>query len=428
MTPPRARSSRHALALVFLTVFIDLLGFGMVIPLLPVYSRAYGSDELTLGLLFSCFSAMQFVSAPVWGRLSDRAGRRPALVGGLLGTSASYVVFAFADSMGWLFASRLLAGLFGGNVGVAHAYIADVTTPENRAKGMGLIGAAFGLGFTFGPLLGGELTALSPHAPGLAAAGLSLAAASLAFLRLPEVARQREGGARPPRLELARRAMGEGRIGVLLGLNLLAIGAFSAFESMFTRYGLALFPAIFRVPQAVELASVEEVLRAAPVAGRYTAAIGVLAAVVQGGLIRRLVPRFGEVNLIVAGPLLTAAAFLVVGLAPAWGFVVAGCVLLPFGLGVTGPSLSALLSRAAPAAEQGAYLGLNQSVASLGRVLAPPCAGAIFAGLGPRAPFFAGGALLAAAAWIAARYRARHGGSFRQPITSPAAAAGSSGR
>ena len=145
MTSPKAAGAgRSPLLFIFLTVFIDLLGFGIVLPLLPVYSKAYGADEISLGLLFSCFSGMQFLFAPMWGRLSDRIGRRPVLIGGLLGTAASYVLFAYAHSMPMLFASRLLAGFFGANISTAQAYIADVTTPENRAKGMGLIGAAFG--------------------------------------------------------------------------------------------------------------------------------------------------------------------------------------------------------------------------------------------------------------------------------------------
>src|SRR5690349_3175844 len=171
-----AGGGRSPLLFIFLTVFIDLLGFGIVIPLLPIYSENYHASEATLGLLFTSFSGMQFLFAPMWGRLSDRMGRRPVLIGGLIGTAFSYVLFANAHDLTMLFVSRLLAGFFGGNISAAQAYIADVTPPEKRAQGMGLIGAAFGLGFTFGPPLGGILSTYSMALPGYLAAGLSLAA------------------------------------------------------------------------------------------------------------------------------------------------------------------------------------------------------------------------------------------------------------
>src|SRR5262249_48531049 len=175
--PSAAPAGRSPLLFIFLTVFIDLLGFGIVIPLLPVYTKAYGASESQLGILFGCFSGMQFLFAPMWGRLSDRIGRRPVLIGGLVGTAASYVLFGLANSMPLLFASRILAGFFGANISTAQAYIADVTAPENRARGMGLIGAAFGLGFTLGPWIGGELAHVSIHAPGFLAAGRAFSAA-----------------------------------------------------------------------------------------------------------------------------------------------------------------------------------------------------------------------------------------------------------
>src|SRR5262245_46297099 len=152
---------RSPLVFIFLTVFIDLLGFGIVIPLLPVYSMAHTASKLEIGLLFASFSAMQFVFAPLWGRLSDRIGRRPVLIGGLMGPLAACLVFALSNSMAMLFASRMLAGFFGANISTAQAYIADTTSEKDRTKGMGLVGAAFGLGFTIGPLFGGELTRIS---------------------------------------------------------------------------------------------------------------------------------------------------------------------------------------------------------------------------------------------------------------------------
>jgi MFS family permease len=412
---PAGARARSPLLLIFLTVFIDLLGFGIVIPLLPVYSQIYHASDVELGLLFASFSGMQLLFAPMWGRISDRIGRRPVLVGGLFGTSAAYVLFANADSLPLLFASRLLAGFFGANVSTAQAYIADVTTPENRAKGMGLIGAAFGLGFTFGPLIGGELTAISAAAPGYFAAGLSFCAAmfGLAMLKEPERARRTES--RIFGMDELSHAMRDGRIGILLVLSFLFIFAFSTFEAMFTLFGLREFPEVFRVPAALEHATREETLRAAPIVGRYLGMIGVLSAIVQGGLIRRLVPRFGETTLAIAGPLFLALSLAVVGLAPSWGVVIAGCALMPFGFGLNGPALNGLISRAAPPESQGGYLGLNQSILSLARMTGPPCAGLLFDHLSPRAPFLFAAAVLVGAGLLAMYYRAKHGASFARP-------------
>jgi len=408
----RRAAGRSPLLVVFLTVFIDLLGFGIVIPLLPIYSKAHGAGELELGLLFGSFSAMQFVFAPFWGRLSDRIGRRPVLLGGLCGTSASYVLFAFADSMPLLFTARLLAGFFGANISTAAAYIADVTTPENRAKGMGLIGAAFGLGFTLGPLLGGELTAVSVHLPGLVAAGLSACAALFGFLRLVEPPRERRGGSRVFGTRELTHAASEARIGWLYVAGFLAVFAFSAFESMFARFGLARFPEQFGLSQALEHATLDEVLAAARPTGRYLCVIGVVSAIIQGGLIRRLVPRFGETVLATAGMAVLSLGLLVLGLAESWGVVVAGCLLLPLGLGLYNPSIQGLISRATPVEEQGAYLGLLQSAASFARLSGPPLAGFVFGAWGASSPFLLGAALVGAAALLALLYHRRFGASF----------------
>lgn len=390
----------------FLTVLIDLLGFGIVIPLLAVYSKAYQASETELGLLFATFSAMQLVFAPFWGRLSDRIGRRPVLIGGLVGTAASYVVFANANSMPWLFASRALAGFFGANLATAQAYIADTTPEKDRAKAMGLIGAAFGIGFTIGPFVGGELTAFSVQAPGYAAAGLSLCAALFGFFNLPEP-KAIAKGSRVYGQEQMLRAFTTPRFTTVLVLNFLAILAFSCFEAMFTRFGLARFPQNFGVPVPIEHATTDQVMASARYAGRYLGFIGILSALIQGGLIRRLVPRFGELKLIVAGPFLLGVAMLIVGLAPSWTFVIVGCVLMPIGFGVNNPSLNSLLSRTAPVAEQGAWLGISQSAASAARMTGPPIAGFCFDHLGAASPFYLAAGVLMLATWIAVGYRKR---------------------
>ena len=407
---------------VFLTVFIDLLGFGIVIPLLPIYSELYGASELTLGLLFSSFSFMQLIFAPFWGRLSDHIGRRPVLVGGLIGTAASYVLFGLADSLPLLFASRLLAGFFGANVPTAQAYVADVTTPAQRAKGMGMIGAAFGLGFTFGPLIGGELVRFSMHAPGFFAAGLSLTAAIVGWTRMVEPPRRPKHSSRIFGFETLSDALSQPRVGQVILLYFLGILAFSGFESMFIRYGIVRFPAQFGMPEGLSVVGMKEVLAAAPIAGRYMFFIGLFAALVQGGLIRRLVPRFGETKLIVAGPFLLGLALLVIGAAGSWNAVLLGCALMPLGFGINNPSLNGLLSRAVPPERQGAFLGLNQSMASLARVLGPLLAGAIFEWGSPSSPFFASAAILAVATSVALGNHRRHAAEFARQARETASA------
>lgn len=401
--------ARAGLSGVFLTVFIDLLGFGIIIPLLPVYSKAFGADELTLGLLFGSYSGMQMLFAPFWGSLSDRFGRRPILVGGLLGTALSYVAFARADSLAMMFAARAAAGFFGATVSTAQAYIADVTTPERRAKGMGVIGAAFGLGFTFGPLFGGELSRLSMQAPGYVAAGFSLIAAAAGALTIVEPdARAKR---RRPTPGDALRALTAPVLGRYYLLSFLAMFAFSAFETMFTRYGLALFPGVFGLDSGDAQATADDLLGAAPIAGRYLFGIGVLSAIVQGGLVGRIAKRYGEARMIVAGPMILGGAFLVIAAAPfapfaeigRWWVAVLGCFVMPFGFGINNPALSSLVSRLSPPDEQGAALGLQQSLASLARLSAPPCAGILFAHLGAPSPFASAAALLFLAAVLAAR-------------------------
>jgi MFS family permease len=420
---PAKPAGRSPLLFIFLTVFIDLLGFGIVIPLLSVYSKAYGASQRELGLLFGCFSGMQFLFAPMWGRLSDRVGRRPVLIGGLLGTAGSYLLFALANSMPLLFASRLLAGFFGANISTAQAYIADVTTPENRAKGMGLIGAAFGLGFTLGPWIGGELAAHAPSWPGYLAAILSLSAATFGFFKLPEPPRARRSSSRIFHLDQVRHAFADPRIGIVLVLSFVFIFSWSCFESMFPVFSLHEFPHVFGLSTAIEHATYDEVIPTARILGRYMGFIGIMSAIIQGGLIRRLVPRFGETALAVAGPTFLALSFAVLALAPSWTVVIVACAIMPLGFGLNNPALQGLVSRASPQDEQGAYMGLNQSMLSLARMTGPICAGQVFDLIGPRSPFFFGCGILVACALLAAYYKGRFGATFARPSAAPVAEA-----
>jgi len=376
----------------FLTVFIHLLGFGIIIPLLPYYAESYGASGLAIGLLTTSFSLMQFLFAPVWGRLSDRIGRRPVLIGSLILTSGSYIVFAMAGSLAMLFASRMLAGIAGATISTAQAYVADTTTPAERTKGMGLIGAAFGMGFIFGPAIGGILSRWGFAVPAYAAAGLALVAAVLAFLLLPEsnppdaraAAREARRGAAPLVHTLKRPV-----VGTVLGLYFTATACFAGMEAI-----LALFCQRRYTwgPAAI---------------GYLFAYVGIVSAFLQAGLVGRLARQFGERALVRTGLLLMGAAFVAAGLAPpvALFLVAMGAVALASGLMT--PSLSSLISTATPAEEQGGILGVYQSLGSLARAVGPFLGGFAFDRIALGAPLWMAGLVLLGAGAAAGALPAR---------------------
>ncbi len=370
---------------VFLTVFIDLLGFGIVIPLLPLYAEQYHPTPLQFGLLMSSYSAMQFLFAPILGRLSDRIGRRPVLLGSLLGTVAGYLLFAFAGSLSVLFASRIIDGITGGNIGTAQAVIADTTTGADRARGMGLIGMAFGLGFIFGPALGGFTVHLGPAAPGIAAASLSFLAFLWTWFRLPET-RPSGSGARPFEilsfasiLRTARRPA----VGVLLVMSLVTATAFSNFEATFSQFLKARFG-----------------FTPATVAWVFVM-VGVTSAIVQGGLLKRLVARVGEVWLIIAGTLSLALAFVLMIGVTSRGLLAFNAILLAFGAALLNPTLMGYVSRRTPPTEQGEVLGSFQSMAALGRIVGPFWGENVFLRFGAVGPYGTGVVLEIAATALA---------------------------
>jgi len=361
---------------IFLTVVLDLLGFGLVIPLLTFYAESFGASAVEVTGLMTCYSVAQFFAAPLWGQASDRFGRRPLLLASIFMTAVMLAGFASAQSLLMLFVFRTLHGVFTANIAIAQACMADLTTPETRAKGMGLIGAGFGIGFTLGPFLGGELAQWGLTVPIWVAAGLSLVNFLLGIVMLPETRRPGGHSERRPINPLALlEAMANRRVGLAIVTTFVFILAFAGMESTFTlfaKHAHGLKP--------------EEV-------GRLFGIIGVVGAIVQGGLISRLVKRFGEAPLIPIGLVFTAIGVALMPFAPL-GARLSGCfALIAFGQGIVSPALQSLISRGASADKQGEILGANQSMSALARAAGPIMGGLLFE-WEPSAPFVAAGAVL----------------------------------
>ena len=370
------------LLVIFLTVFIDLLGFGIIIPLLPFYAEHFGASALMVGLLSTSFSVAQFLFAPFWGRLSDRIGRRPVILLGLLGSAVSYALFAVATSLAALFVARTLAGVAGANIPTAQAFIADTTTAETRARGMGIIGAAFGLGFIFGPAIGGFLSHWGYAAPAWFASALSLANFGAALVLLPESRPAHAGDvSRPGRLEVIRRAVMRPNLPMVLLVYFLVLTSFASFEAMFALYSERRFG-----------------FTAATI-GYMFAWVGVVLATVQGLLVGRVVRRVGERVVIPAAIMVLAGALGLVPLAGSVPVLAAACGLLAFGMGFNSPSLLSAISQLADPRDQGSTLGVSQSLGSLARIIGPLWGGWVFDHLGVRFPFYTAGGLMLVA-WV----------------------------
>ncbi|HET9595381.1 MAG TPA: MFS transporter [Anaeromyxobacteraceae bacterium] len=375
-------SRKAPLAILFVVVFIDLLGFGMVIPVMPRYAAELGAPKAWTGLLLTGYSLMQFVFAPIWGRLSDRVGRRPVLLGSIAMTAVGFVGYALAPNFGWLLASRLFAGMATANLAIARAYVADVTTPETRAKGMGVIGASFGLGFILGPAIAGPLSRISIAAPGYAAAVLSIVNGIAAWFILPEP-ESRRAAAQRPRLEALTGELRRPGIRRLLLTSFISILAFSALEATFS----LLAKDVFSLDQ-------EHV-------GYVFAYIGVLAVIMQGALIGPLTRRFGEVRLLFVGLALQAVTFAILPFTGTLGGMLAVLAPISVGTGLVNPSLAALLSRMSKREDQGGTLGIGESASALGRILGPESATYTYDHVSFAFPYVAGGVLMGVAATVA---------------------------
>ena len=378
---------RGGLSFLFLTVLVDLIGFGIVLPLLPLYADRFGATGTEVGLLVLVYSLIQLFMAPFWGRLSDRVGRRPVLILGLVGSAISYVVFAYADSLALLFLSRILAGIGGSTIPVAEAFIADRTRPEQRAGGLGLIGAAFGLGFTIGPALGGILASTDFRAPGLLAACLCAANALLAIMFLEESLpsdRRGEPGRRHGLPRMLRIARDPGVLQVL-GVYFLFSAAWAVLQPTLSLFGAERFG--FGETQV----------------GYLFAFLGLVSALVQGGLVRRLVPIYGEARLVQLSGVPAVAGLFTIGVATNLTTLLAGLGILAVGYGIAVPSALGILSRRASARQQGGTLGLGQSAGSMARMVGPLAAGITFDQLGIGAPYFMGAVIAGLAVILALR-------------------------
>jgi len=356
---------RSPLIVIFTTVFIDLVGFGIVIPVLPFYAEgtAFNATPRMVGLLFASYSIMQLIFSPILGGLSDKHGRRPVLLLSIIGTGIGFLVLGLAKTVLMLFIGRILDGITGGNISTAQAYIADITTKENRAKGMGLIGAAFGLGFIFGPAIGGILSQWGIHVPFFFAAALCFANAVLLYFTLPETvtadhpAKNKAGGRS---WRQVANALKQPRLGFVLIIYFLFIVAFSIMTTSFSLYTM------FRFGYDAQHT------------GYLFAYVGLIAVIIQGGLIGRLVKRFGELPLVIFGAFCFAISlFAVPFVGPAAGGLAGlliGGGVFSMGNSLATPALTSLASKSVDASQQGVVLGVTQSTASLARAVGPSLA------------------------------------------------------
>lgn len=390
-----ATTGRRALITVFLTILLDLIGFGMILPLLPFYAQELQATPFQIGLLFSSYSLAQLLFAPLLGRLSDRIGRRPVLLASIAGSAASYLLFAAASSYAVLLLARWLSGMAAANYAIAQAYMADVSSPENRSRAMGLVGAAFGLGFVLGPALGGLLAhAGGPRLVPLTAAILSAINLLIAFFGLPEsLSRELRGRQHGSWLGIAslRAAWRDSSVRGLMVLFFLVMFCFSMMEAT-----LALF-----CQERFGFGTRET--------SWLFVFVGVVLVVVQGGLLGRLVRRFGERRLIVSGIVLMAAGLALLPLTPrsaplAWshaGLLLASLFLLAVGQGVHNPSSLGLLSRLTDEGSQGSVIGVSRSFGALARTLGPTAGTWIFGALGAGWPFWTASGLMLVALAVA---------------------------
>ena len=349
---------KSPLATILLVVFVDLIGFGMIIPILPLYAKSFQAEEWQIGLLLGCYSFMQFLASPVLGYISDRIGRKPVLLVSLVGSAIGYAVMANAHTLTMLFIARIIAGICGASVGTAAAYIADITPPENRSRRMGLIGAAFGVGFILGPAIGGILSHFWTVGPFWFGAGLAFvnAIAVLLFLPEPEKHVTRSEAAVPVGPDATDRTGLDG-IPILVVTYFVAIAGFAIVTMIYPQV----------LDRRFNLNSTQISL--------VFVFLGLVGAFIQGGAIGRLAKRFGDYKLAAVGLLVMAISMLLMPLAQNMGLFLLFTFGLAVGNSLAQPTLMAMASRLAAATAQGRVIGTVQSAGSLGRVVGPAAGG-----------------------------------------------------
>jgi len=385
-----AGTADRPLLIIFLIVLVNLLGFGIVIPLLPFYATRLGASPFTVGLIFASFSVAQLIAAPILGDLSDRYGRRPVLIFSLMGTVASFVVLAMARSVPAVFAARIIDGLSGGNISTARAYIGDVTTVENRAKGYGLIGAAFGLGFIAGPGLGGALSHLGYAAPAWGAAFIALVATALAWRWLPETvhrARAVRGRVWSALPAMLRRPL----LGRMLAIDFLYWATFAAYQTTFALFGARRFG--FDVSHT----------------GYLLAFVGSVGVVMQLAVVGPVVRRFGEQRTLTGGLALAALGLALAAASHHIALFALAVVVGAAGVALAIPSLTSLISQAVPPQEQGRIQGVSSALEGLGRAVGPVWGNGLLGVVSEGAAFGSAAAVLFATAALAARLPAARG-------------------
>lgn len=383
-------TDKKALGIIFVIVFMDLVGFGMIIPLSSYLAKHFGATALEIGLLMTIYSLMQFIFSPFWGKISDRVGRRPILLLSLFGSSASYLLYAFSTELWMLYVSRALAGFFGANISTAMAYIADVTDKESRSKGMGLIGAAFGMGFVLGPFIGGVFgdigNQISSEAPfgmnfsALIASGICFINFFVAIKVLKESLSKEAREKLPPRksrFESFTKFATKPLIGSLLMMSLLGALAMAHMESTMFLFVMDKFN------WSLSFASFG------------FAYIGVMMVFTQGYLIRKVMPKYGERKLLVFGLILSAIGMGGIGFTQGVWSMLLVQTCLAIGIGLVNPSLLGSISLKGSESEQGELMGVNQSMSALGRIIGPALGGFVYQSISMESPyFFAAGLML----------------------------------
>lgn len=396
-----SKPGKMALLLIFLTIFIDLVGFGLIIPALPTYAQELNASKSTVGYLIASYSVMQFLFMPFWGRLSDRVGRKKILLVSLTASFLGYLIWGFADSIWLLFISRMVAGFGNANIAVAQAYISDVTSLEDRAKGMGLVGAAFGLGFVIGPAIGAGASAMgmSLAALGFIAAAFSFIDLILTAIYLPEPKVRSDAGKQRYGMGISfyLNTLQAPNLRVSLLIFLVSTFAFANMEATL----------VLLTNEQFKFDNMQNML--------MFLYIGVLMVIVQGRLIHGLSKKFGERKLIFAGCLLIAIGLVLTPLTsnPTVLYVALG--ILAFGSGINTPANQSILSKLAPEESVGGVMGVGQSLSTMGRILGPAVGGFAFEHYGATSPYIIGAATMVLAVVLSLLLpEVSHGGSAEQ--------------